>query len=745
MRRPPGPAADPELGPAFDCAAGVAAAVAGTWIGAEGQVLGGAVIFAAGAACLLGGSAPASAAVMLEHELPLALLGGTTASRLAAVTATAASSATPLLSAAVLPRSSASGLALPAAPAATVESAELAASAAVAAGVPADRRKRGHPGGSPPPPRGYQPRACGFDLNRNGVFGEAADCNICNGSTGGLDAGGVLRHQVYVSCNTGTDSAQCGAPGSPCRTISYAWNSRTAAPGGNAADVICFRGTCHEESIMPGVSGKPGVYLKPQTGSEARSFELPTHPTMLVGWDYNHNGLYPPYDTADEAVLDGTGLSEAIRLSYNSPNSFVELAHFTVRNYGTTSNSPNNGFMTLGSATGNSNHIYVHDISVQNVNAGKPLDSGNIIFNFFTGNTHLQHVAFENIQVQKAGGYVARGNGPSGDTAATAFENGPYRFERISLSGLACNAGGPGACGDPQTEAHVVGWKLWGYITGIEVLDSVLQLNPAAWTPWPSGFGSTAFVPAQCSLGWTIRNNEVDDFKVGLTVQGYATGFCDGAGARPVDNVVFDRNVFRNTYAPWIFGNNGVVVSGGGPNPRTAVGKVVVSSNVFSSTPGWQGLAYIDAGNNGGPDPGNIQFIGNTTFGALTRSGFGVITVVNNNPYPVQTIYVHNLIAGTGAGMENLHTEYAPAGWDADANVFDPGSGYTWNHSVSCAALPSWQSASGKDRTSRACRPHFANPATGDFHILPGDTCAGSAGSAQGGSGIKASAAGRKP
>jgi hypothetical protein len=736
-----GASAGGELAAGFDCAAGGIAAVAGTWYDAEGQVLGGGVIFAAGTACLLAGASPApSAAAMLAHELPLALLGAPAAAGPAAASSAAASATPGAANRSTLAGGPAAGRPV----LAVVADASLAAAgtAAMSAGErthaagkskeAGDRRRRHKGGGSAGAAltgRGYQPRACGFDLNRNGVFGEPADCNICNGSTGGLDAGGVRMHQVYVSCNGGTDSASCGTPGNPCRTINFAWNRRTAPAGSNAADIICFRGTCHEESIIPGVSGKPGSYVRAQSGSEARSFQLPTHPTMLVGWDANHNGAYPPYDTADEAVLDGRGLAEAIRLSVNTPTSYVELAHFTVRDYGSGSSANDTGFLTLGGAAGDSHHIYVHDVVVQRVNSGTGLDSGHIIFNFFTGNTHLQHVAFENVQLQDIGGYVARGNGPFGNTPDTAFENGPYRFSHFSVTGRACSAAGPGACGSPNTEAHVVGWKLWGYITGIEVLDSVLRLNPVSWTPWPSGFGSTAFVPAQCSRDWTIRNDEVDDFKVGLTVQGYATGYCDGAGARPVDGVVFDHNIFRNTYAPWIYGNNGVVISGGGPTPRSSVGRVVVSNNQFSSTPGWQGMAYIDAGNAGGPDPGNFQFVDNTTFAPLTRDGFGAITVVKNNPFTPQAFYVHNnIIAGTGAGKENVHTEYAPGAWDADANVFDPGAGYTWSHDTACPALPAWQSASGRDRGSRACAPRFVDAAGGDLRLAPGDVCGGGAG-----------------
>jgi hypothetical protein len=170
------------------------------------------------------------------------------------------------------------------------------------------------------------------------------------------------------------------------------------------------------------------------------------------------------------------------------------------------------------------------------------------------------------------------------------------------------------------------------------------------------------------------------------------------------------------------------VISGGGPNPQTSIGHVVVSNNDFSSTPGWQGMAYIDAGNGGGPDPGNIQLIGNTTFAPLTRSGFGAITVVKNNPYAAPTYsFRNNIIAGTGGGQENVHTELAPGAWDADGNVFDPLSGYTWNNG-GCATLPVWQRASGKDANSRACAPRFVNPGGGDFHLLPGDSCAGGAG-----------------
>jgi len=572
--------------------------------------------------------------------------------------------------------------------------------------------------------RGYHARACGFDGNHNGVFGEAADCHVCDGTTTNPFNDPVPPNLVYVSCQTGSDNPSCGAPGNPCATINYAWNNRTVPAYSPAADIICFRGTCHEDGISTVASGKPGSYILPPSGSEVMNWQLPLHPTMLVGWDYNHNGQYPPYDTQDVAVLDGTGLAQAIKLNGNQINSDVELAHFTVRNYGTGVNVNPTGFMQVSNgAFGTSSRVYIHDVSIQDVNRGKALSSGNIIFDFFGSNAQISYFAVDNVEILNSGGYIARGAAPSG-----GLENGPYRFKNITFKALGCNASGAGACADPQNEAHIVGFKLWGYVSQIEVLDSILDLNTAAWTPYSSGFGSTAFYPAQCSRSWTIRNNEIDDFKKAMVVQGYAQGYCDGAPARPVDGVVFDRNTFRNTYTHWVWDDNGVQLIGGGPTPQSSIGTVLVSNNFFSSTPGWQGMAYISAGNSGGPDPGNFIFANNTTFANLYRPGFGAITLQKNFAYVPQSVVVkNNVIGGLAAGEENIHTDYAPAGWDSASNVFDPSGVWTWQGTV-LNSLGSWQQATGHDSTARQCRPSFVNSAAGDFHLVSADTCAVGAG-----------------
>src|SRR5580693_7406691 len=69
--------------------------------------------------------------------------------------------------------------------------------------------------------RGYNARACGFDLNHNGIFGEPADCHLCDGTTTDPYGDGNPPNLVYVSCQTGADGPSCGSPGNPCASIQY--------------------------------------------------------------------------------------------------------------------------------------------------------------------------------------------------------------------------------------------------------------------------------------------------------------------------------------------------------------------------------------------------------------------------------------------------------------------------------------------------------------------------------------------
>nr|MDP9120545.1 hypothetical protein [Acidobacteriota bacterium] len=197
--------------------------------------------------------------------------------------------------------------------------------------------------------------------------------------------------------------------------------------------------------------------------------------------------------------------------------------------------------------------------------------------------------------------------------------------------------------------------------------------------------------------------------------------------------VTFDRNTFRNTYTHWQWGDNGVMILGGGPTPASSVGRVLVSNNFFSSTPGWQGMAYIDAGNNGGPDPGVFQFANNTTIANLYRTDFGAITIQKHSNFVPQSMMVrNNIFGGLGGGQQNIHADYAPAVWDSDSNVFDPAGVFFWNGTQQ-NSLAAWRQATGHDGSAAQCRPSFVNQGGGDFHLASSDACAKGLGSLLGG------------
>ena len=144
--------------------------------------------------------------------------------------------------------------------------------------------------------KGYQPRPCGFDMNRNGVVGELADAKVGDGFTTDPDGDGVVEDIIYVDSAAGSDALGEGTPAKPYATIQKAL-SVVDGPSDGAEDIICIAGIFHETVTLP-ASGVPGHYVRD-------GFQFPRHPIMLVGWDKDGDHEYPPYDKDDVAVLDG--------------------------------------------------------------------------------------------------------------------------------------------------------------------------------------------------------------------------------------------------------------------------------------------------------------------------------------------------------------------------------------------------------------------------------------------------------
>ncbi|MEM8962392.1 MAG: hypothetical protein AAGD38_12995 [Acidobacteriota bacterium] len=581
------------------------------------------------------------------------------------------------------------------------------------------------------PPRGYEARACGFDMNRDGVFGGAGDCDVCDGVTTDPDSDGVSEDLIYVDCQTGVDLPSCGAPGAPCRTITYAWGTRADGPSDGAEDIVCFRGTCAEESISPAFGGysmsdagaNPGAYQVAGTGSETRNWYYPLDPTMLVGWDSDNDGRYPPFDNDDTAVLDGDGLDRAFVVNWETQ--WIEMAHFRVEGYGSSTSATSTGFVRF-SPTGSVQRLrflFFHDLELIDINRARTLPSSQassvVAINFFTGGTRPRNVQFKNILVADNGGWFVRGEVPPSDQSQP--DSGPFRFQNITRTARGCNFS---QCGD---SAATTAFRLWGDVSGVEILDSIWDANVAAWEPKPEGgpTGARFLDVSQCSQDFHIRNNHIVDNKIAVTVRGFSNGFCDDNDARPVDEIYIDRNLITNDYEAWRFGDAMIQTAAAGDNdPDEMIGLVEITNNVLISSTGWEAAIWIRNGHQTLPDTSQIRIAHNTMIGDINRHGAIVIgnPETSDHAFVPQNIEIYNnIIADLGNGDRAIQTTYNVTGYQADRNVFDPDASWEWNDNP-VASLASWRSSSGAETNSFACEIEFReSQAPGRLNFY--DTC----------------------
>jgi hypothetical protein len=576
-----------------------------------------------------------------------------------------------------------------------------------------------------------------LDLDDDGIVGEPEDCTLCDGQTTDPDGDGVDEDLIYVDADGGSDTTGDGSPSAPYQTIQHGWD-QADGPGDGAEDILCFRGTATtEQNIIPRVSGVPGTRTRPAAGAEVRAFEYPADPTMLVGWDYDGDGEYPPYDADDVAVLDGGPgqLTRAFELNVQGqpPTQYLEIAHLEVRDYGHTfvdDGSTGIGLAFLGRGNGESTHLYLHDLELDSINKDKPKRSGAINFNFFVGGLKIAFLAVENIETLETGGYFARGDFGEriGDPA------GPVRFQRVTMTAHSCDYGVP-PCGDDGSASTTTGFKVWGYLDGMEILDSVFDGNVDAWAPRPSG-PNNAVIANGCVRDWVVRNNLVRNFKSAFSAKGTGnSGIVDNEGycnSRAVDDVVFDRNtaLWDVDYYQW-----GVIGASFDDDHRGTIGgsiaNITVTNNFFLAPGGFRTCLNIHVSNDEGPAPGRITFAGNTCWGGQdTGLGSNVAVLQGGGTYSYPDIViVDNVFGGfeLGDDMLAIDADYQPTSFEVHHNVYSPGVVFRWL-GTDVASLTEWQSTSSLDEGSPECIPSFVDTAGFDLHLQADDSCAAGAG-----------------
>ena len=82
-------------------------------------------------------------------------------------------------------------------------------------------------------------------------------------------------------------------------------------------------------------------------------------------------------------------------------------------------------------------------------------------------------------------------------------------------------------------------------------------------------------------------------------------------------------------------------------------------------------------------------------FGSPSQESFADPFARATTP-PAQFLAFNADFSGMDAGDRNISTNYAPASWDSDYNVFDPDAGYIWDNGP-VTNLSTYASSSGAE------------------------------------------------
>ena len=554
---------------------------------------------------------------------------------------------------------------------------------------------------------GYAARACGFDMDRDGIIGEVGeDDQVGDGVTTDPDGDGVDEDIIYVDASSGNDTTGDGSAGNPYKTIQKAFDVADG-PGDGAEDIIAIAGVFQEELTLT-QSGVAGYYIRD-------SFQFPDNPMMLIGWDKDGDGEYPPYDADDTAVLDGnvdpnTFLGLAIT---NDPaeKSYVEIAHLSIRNYGYDTlgdNTPRGAMKLAPQNVGTVSHLYFHDVEMKSINDGINTDGYTIIWSFWCGSTPMQHIALINNLIDGTSGYGSRGS-PTNGSGYWRVQNNTYNF----TLGWYKDEGKP-----------MLGtvWKVWGEHTDVEILYNLINgATSDSSTQIISGGGINV---RPCTRNYTIRGNESINCRTAISVDGLSDGGCHD---RSIDGIIIDQNIIRNTYTGWNYGPlQGIILKEGGTTTAETIEDVTITNNFISILDTGQVVTGIDSqvGNDGGPESGVITIAGNTIYGPGGGNDYRGISVYSARAYPQEDYVIkNNIFANTGPQNMNTRVSHAPTGWIANGNIYDDDGNFNWDSSpTALITFAEWQTASGGDANSTTGDPVFVDEATGDLHIDPSDT-----------------------
>lgn len=561
--------------------------------------------------------------------------------------------------------------------------------------------------------QGYVARACGLDADNDGFIGEGEDCNYCDGTTIDPDHDGIYETIIYVDGTSGNDGTGDGSASNPYKTLDYVGDNVTDGPTNGAEEIICLKGTANEQDITVDAEGIASTYTITASGTEQQDWLYPKDPGMLIGWDADDDQSYPPYDTDDTAIIDGTGFTTdpVDILLYNDDltNNYGEFAHLTFDNI--VENADGTHAYTFDCA--GCDYVYIHDLQIT-ANKGSCMDGHAIVFPMWQGQIS---VLWDNIWFKDSAGYMWRGDG------ANTGADGPLRISNVSLDGY----GPTGACTFELQNLTVM--KLWGHwgqsgtANHVEVIDSTFDLRTDQWLE-SNGDVAYAVLFGSGVQNAHAENNLFTDWKVPMTANG---GEAAAGATRRTDDIVFTRNeaVFENT------GFTNTMCFDFAEEGGTDANRLedVVFTNNFCRAVGSAELRHFlhgDMGANADMSAASLLFQHNTYYAINDGSAFEAIVWLKNGglSFDVDDInFSGNIISGVPTDGLNMNLDYTPSSWVADNNVYDADAEFD-GFGASAQTFAQWQAnvSNPGDDNSKTCMPSFTS--VSDLHLLNSDTCA---------------------
>ena len=622
---------------------------------------------------------------------------------------------------------------------------------------------------------GYIATGCGFDLDDDLIFGEPEDCTICNDLEGttqileDFDNDGEFEVQTYIDSYRGDDNLMCGGPETPCRTVTYAKNERFRV--GEGENVFCVRGEFHEGLLEGGLhNGQDGFKVLLAAGMLEKDWEFASNPTMLVGWDFNQNGIYAPVDEEDIADFDGFVDGNHINVFWQQDckeatpgnctqngnylsTSRWEIAHIRVREYGLLPDpAPGRGLFhserkaypvedrEMGE------HVWFHDIRADDINKGGDSNSGSMMIEGWD-RASQKWMSFSNIDIWDSCGYFMRGGGITGPK------------EHFLVKNLSMNY----HCTAEAEDGHsgVPGWKLWGTYTDVWFVNSFIDQSPVDWwIPGVTKVSGGIMSINTCVRDFYAQGNIFKNTNDPFVTQG---GLLRGCQERNGDNINYKHNLIINDDDVTDFVAFNLSL---GRDEMVFTKNVNIENNMvmdLGEVPNLKRALHIqdDVPANSDLDPSDswVRVLGNTIYSPEPEGYAGWFTVGAGNkeigPDKSHNFEVkRNILALNSANkaFPNYSSTYHSAMGDPMAIILEmeeniwelvpqpdqPGGRKLWksdngDNDIDTNSLTEFSAHTGWSSTDRGyeqnhCKVEFEDREHGDLRIADNDTCANGAG-----------------